>query len=118
MVEPIWGEGQDGGAPLFRFLPIWCEGGQDGGLPSWRRMFGVENKMADLPSGGFYLFGVEDTMMEAHHHGGACLGGRTRWRSSCVEVWGEGGQDGGPPSWWNQFDVEDKMAELLCGGLG
>ena len=71
---PIWGEGQDGGAPFCRFLPIWDEGGQDGGLPSWQSLFGVENKMAVLPSGGFYLFGVEDVMMEAHHHGGADLG--------------------------------------------
>ena len=54
--------------------PIWGEGGHDGGLPSWRRLFGVEDKMAELPCVGFYLFGVEDVKMEAHHHGGGCLG--------------------------------------------
>ena len=74
MVEAVWGEGQDGGDSLCRFLPIWGGGRHDGGLPSWRRLFWVEDKMAELPSGGFYLFGVEDAMMEAHHHGGADLG--------------------------------------------
>ena len=65
-------------------------------------LFGVEDKMAELPCVGFYLFGVEDKM-EAYHH---------------VEpIWGEGGHDGGPPSWQSQFGVEDKMAELLCVGF-
>ena len=95
--------------------PVWG-GEQDGGAPVWR-------------------FGVKEVKMEAHHHGGTNLMWRTRWRSSCVEVWAEGCQDGGPPSWWSlfwvedkmaelpsggfyPFGVEDKMAELLCGGLG
>ena len=33
-------------------------------------------------------------------------------------IWGEGGYDGGLPSWRRLFGVKDKMAELLCGGLG
>ena len=57
MAEAVWGEGQDGGASLCRFLPIW-----------------VENKMAELLCLGFYLFGVKEVKMEAHHHGGANLG--------------------------------------------
>ena len=47
-------------------------------------LFGVEDKMAELLCVGFYLFGVEEVKMEAHHHGGGCLGWRTRWRSSLV----------------------------------
>ena len=112
---------------------VWGEGHQDGGPPSWRRLFWVEDKMAELPSVGFYLFGVEDkmeelpsvgfylfgvvdAMMEAHHHGGANLGWRTRWRSSCVEDWGEGGQDGGPPSWWIPSGVKDVKMEVRHDG--
>ena len=37
-------------------------------------LFGVEDKMAELLCVGFYLFGVEEVKMEAHHHGGGCLG--------------------------------------------
>ena len=48
--------------------------------------------------------------------GGEQDGGSPFWRF--LPIWGGGRHDGGPPSWWNQFGVEDKMAELLCGGLG
>ena len=74
MAEAVWGEGQDGRAPFCRFLPIWGGGRHDGGPPSWWNQFGVKNKMAELLSVGFYLFGVEEVKMEAHHHGGGCLG--------------------------------------------
>ena len=37
-------------------------------------LFGVEDKMAELLCVGFYLFGMKDVVMEAHHHGGDDLG--------------------------------------------
>ena len=74
--------------------------------------------MAELPCVGFYLFGVEEVKMEAHHHGGGRLGWRTRWRSSLLEVstYLGGGQDGGAPLW--RFGVKDVKMEAHHHGGG
>ena len=54
MAEAVWGEGQDGGAPVWRF--------------------GVKDVMMEVRhDGSSQLLGVKEIMMEVRHDGGSHL---------------------------------------------